>query len=56
MTKLRLPIFRADTESLEHFVLQFRLVNSHAAATDLDTIQNDVVRFGTNIGKLLFVK
>src|SRR5882724_5456782 len=49
-------IFRADAERFEHFRLQFWLVNSNAAAADLDTIQNDVVRFGANLWKLLRLK
>src|SRR6059058_20402 len=39
MSEHRLLIFRADAERLEHFLLQFRLVNSNAAAADLDAVQ-----------------
>ena len=53
MTKLRLSIFRTDAERFEHFVLQLRLVNSHAAAADLDAVQNDVVRLGANVREFL---
>ena len=41
----------ADPEHFEHFFLQLRLVNSHAAAADLDAVENDVVGFRPNLGK-----
>ena len=56
MAKLRLPSFRADPKGFEHFVLQLRLVDSHAAAADLDAVQNDVVRLGANIREFLRFK
>ena len=56
VTKLRLPILRTDAESLEHFVLQLRLINSHAAAADLNTIQNDVISLGVNLREFFLVK
>src|SRR6266700_161856 len=31
-------------------------MDSHAAAADLDAVQNNVVRFRTNFGKLLLVE
>src|SRR5437867_5839339 len=56
MAKLRLPVFRADAESLEHFVLQLRLVNSHAATADFDAVKDDVVGLGANVREFLCFK
>ena len=56
MTKLRFSIVRFDTERLEHFVLQFRLVDSHAAAANLNAVQNHVISLSANFGKFFFFK
>src|SRR5437762_13300331 len=53
MTEHRLSILRADAERLEHFFLQLRLMDSHAAAADLHAVENDVVSFRTALGKFV---
>ena len=53
MAEHRLSILRGHAERLEHFFLQLRLVNSHAAAADLHAIQHDVVSFRPSFGELL---
>src|SRR5204863_3343965 len=53
MTEHRLSILRADAERLEHFLLQLRLMDSHAAATDLNAVENNVVSFRTDLGKFV---
>ena len=35
---MRLLLFGADAEDLEHFLLQIRFVNSDAAAADFDAV------------------
>src|SRR5581483_2657152 len=49
MAKLRLAVFRAHPERLEHFLLQLRFVNSNAAAAELDAVQNNVVSFRADV-------
>src|SRR4030095_295404 len=41
MAELQFSSFRIDPERLEHFFLQLRFVNSHAAAANLNAVQND---------------
>src|SRR5438477_12911757 len=53
MAEERLSIFGPDAKCFEHFLLQFRLMNTHAAATNLDTVENDVIGFSANFTKLL---
>src|SRR4030095_4925977 len=45
-----------DPERLEHFFLQLRFVNSHAAAANLNAVQNDVVSLSANLVKFLCFK
>ena len=54
MAEERLSIFRADAERFEHFLLQFWLVNSNAAAADLHAVEHDVIGLGTNLRKNFF--
>src|ERR1051326_899670 len=56
MSKLRLPSFGTDPERFEHFVLQLRLIDSHAAAADLHAVQNDVIGLGANLRKFFRFK
>src|SRR4029453_15326887 len=56
MAEEGLSIFRADAERFEHFLLQFWLVNSNAAAADLHAIEHDVVGLGANLWELLCLK
>src|SRR5207249_10723686 len=56
MPKLGLLIFRPDPKGFEHFLLQVRLVNPHAAAADLDAVQHDIVRLGANFREFLRFK
>src|SRR5713226_5007846 len=56
MAEERLSILRAHTERFKHFLLQFRLMNSHAPAADLDAVEHDVVRFRPNFGKFLGIE
>ena len=56
MAEHRLLIFLTDAEDSEHFRLQIRLVNSDAAAADLDAIQDDVVSFGAHFGVSFLVE
>src|SRR2546430_15815185 len=53
MTNHCLSILRADAERLEHFFLQLRLMDSHAAAADLNAVENNVVSFRTDLGKFV---
>ena len=43
MAELGLLIFRGHSQGLEHFCLQLRLVNSNAASTDFDAIQDNII-------------
>src|SRR5438552_4756713 len=56
MAKERLSIFGPDAKRFEHFLLQFRLMNTHAAPANLDTVENDVVGFSANFTKLLRIE
>src|SRR5213592_4782310 len=56
MAEERLSIFGPDAKCFEHFLLQFRLMNTHAAAANLDTVENDVVGFSANFTKLLCIE
>src|SRR5438552_1597093 len=56
MAEERLSIFGPDAKRFEHFLLQFRLMNTHAAATNLDTVENDVIGFSANFTKLLRIE
>jgi len=53
MTEHRLSILRTDPKCFEHFLLQLRLMDSHAAASNLHTVEDDVVSFRTDLGKLV---
>src|SRR2546423_14943222 len=55
MPEHELLIWRADAQRLKHLRLQLRLVDSNATAADLHTVENHVVGFGTNLGKLFLV-
>src|SRR5215472_3512694 len=56
MAELRFSSFRADPKRCEHFFLKLRFVDSHAAAANLDAVQNNVVSLGANLGKFLCLK
>src|SRR4030095_5918560 len=56
MAELRFSSFRADPKRLEHFFLQLRFVDSHAAAADFHTVQDNVVSLRANLGKFLRLK
>src|SRR6266487_3970443 len=56
MPKLGLLIFRPDPKRFEHFLLQVRLVDPHAAAAYLNAVQNHVVRLGANFREFLRFK
>src|SRR5262249_32715696 len=56
MTELYLLSFGSDAQRIKHFLLQRRLIDSHAAAAYLNAVQNDVVSFGPNLGKFLRLK
>ncbi len=42
----------ADAERFEHFVLQRRFVDSHAAAADLHAVQHNVISLGANLREI----
>ena len=46
----------ADPKRFEHFFLQLRFVDSHAAAADFNAVQHNVVSLGANLGKFLRLK
>src|SRR5947199_9432286 len=53
MAEERLSIFGPDAKRFEHFLLQFRLMNTHAPPANLDTVENGVGALTANFTKPL---
>src|SRR5947209_2492474 len=51
----RLLLLLIDAEDAEHLCLQILFVDADAAATDLDAVQDNVVRFGADFAVALLV-
>src|SRR6266404_9573187 len=56
MAKEDFLVIFGNAQRGEHFLLQVRFVNTDTSASDFNTVQDDVVRFGAHLAELLFIE